>query len=374
MFVNALKVNYLRNLVNVDASFHAPLVIFSGLNGSGKTSLLEALYFLGYGRSFQSRLLNRIVHYGQPGLSVFGEVCTDQHALALQVGIAKSLHEPSQIRLNGKTIMNASELALHMPMQLIHPESFHLLTGGSQARRQFLDWGLFHVEPQFHALWQKSQRLVLQRNAALRSEAPDDMVMLWDQTWVGIAETIDTMRRAYVDSFLEIYAQVADTLQFQLPVELHYHRGWSEEQDLASLLKQQLAKDRTRHYTYSGPQRADIIIKLAGVPVADALSRGQQKLLLMVLFLTQAQLLYQRAKKKSCYLLDDILAEFDPTRRQQILQSLTQLSSQVFLTTPDLSQLGDLAQLGAYQLFHVEQGVVREHEGYALSDLSAAAG
>lgn len=360
MYVSTLQVKHLRNLVDVNMQFHAPLVIFSGINGSGKTSLLEALYFLSYGRSFQSRLLNRIVHYGEQDLSVFGEVMTDQHELPLRVGIAKSLTEASQIRLNGRAILNASELAMHMPMQLIHPESFHLLTGGSQPRRQFLDWGLFHVEPQFHGLWQKSQRIVLQRNAALRTDAPDDMVNLWDQSWVGIAETIDQLRRNYIEQFLLVFKEMADLLQMRLPIELHYHRGWAAEQDLGTLLKQQLEKDRARHYTLSGPQRADITLKLAGVPVADALSRGQQKLLLMVLFLAQAQLLFRLANKRSCYLLDDVLAEFDPGRRQQILTSLTSLSSQVFLTTPDLSQLGDLSLLGSYQLFHVEQGKVAD--------------
>jgi len=360
MYVAELKVNHLRNLVDVNLQLSEPLVIFTGVNGSGKTSLLEALYFLGYGRSFQSRLLNRIIRYGESSLSVFAQVHVTEQQLPLHIGIVKSLASGggSQIRVNGKPIVNASELALQMPIQLIHPESFHLLTGGSQPRRQFLDWGLFHVEPTFHDLWQRSQRIILQRNAALRADDSDDMVMLWDQTWVTLAESIDALRQQYVEQFLHLFVEMADKLQFTLPIDIQYQRGWSAGADLATLLQQQLEKDRARRYTLSGPQRADISLKLAGVPVADALSRGQQKLLLMVLFLTQAQLLFRRAEKRSCYLLDDVLAEFDPGRRQQILSSLTALSSQVFLTTPDVAQVGNLQHLGAHQLFHVEQGQV----------------
>lgn len=358
MFIEHLQVQHLRNLKQVDLTFEAPFVIFAGVNGSGKTSLLEALYFLGYGRSFQSRLLNRIITHGETALTVFASVRTQQDSLSQHIGIAKDTHEGSHIRLNGNSIQNASALAQQFPIQLIHPETFHLLTGGSLPRRQFLDWGLFHVEPSFHELWQRSQRLLLQRNAALRAGLDDSLITPWDNEWVNIAESIDQLRNDYVKQFEAIFVDMAKQLAFELPVELHYMRGWSNERELRELLLQQLPKDRARHYTFSGPQRADIHIKLAGVPVSDALSRGQQKLLLMVLFLTQAELLQQRVQKRSCYLLDDLLAEFDAKRRQTLLQCLTRLSSQVFLTTPDITLLGDSKQLGPHQLFHVEQGQV----------------
>lgn len=358
MYVSQLHFKHLRHLAEHELHFEHSIIIFEGPNGSGKTSLLEALYFLGYGRSFQSRLLQRIIRYGENEMSLFGVVKTDAE-LPLHIGIAKSLQEGSQIRLNGKNVLNASELVKQMPMQLIHPESFHLLTGGAQPRRQFLDWGLFHVEPEFHDLWQRSQRLLQQRNAALRNGAEDALVTLWDHSWIDLANRIDELRQSYMSQFMDLFIEVAERFQMTIPISLHYHRGWHAEHDLQSILIQQLANDRARHYTYSGPHRADVNLKLAGVPVADALSRGQQKLLLMVLFLTQAELLYRRTAKRSCYLLDDILAEFDPLKREHLLLTLSGLSSQIFLTTPDVSQLRPhLDKVSSHQMFHVEQGQV----------------
>lgn len=358
MHVSQLQLKHLRQLAELNLHFEHSVIIFEGPNGSGKTSLLEALYFLGYGRSFQSRLLQRIIRYGETNMSLFGVVQTDAE-LPLHIGIAKSLHEGSQIRLNGKNVLNASELVKQMPMQLIHPESFHLLSGGAQPRRQFLDWGLFHVEPEFHDLWQRSQRLLQQRNAALRHGVEDALVTLWDHSWVDLANRIDELRQSYMSQFMDLFVEVSRRFHMTLPISLHYHRGWHAEHPLQDILSQQLLNDRSRHYTYSGPHRADVSLKLAGVPVADALSRGQQKLLLMVLFLTQAELLYRRTAKRSCYLLDDVLAEFDPTKREHILSTLSTLSSQIFLTTPDISQLRPyLDVLGTHQMFHVEQGQV----------------
>ena len=169
MWVKRLKVERLRSLLQVDVIPCERLNLIVGSNGSGKTSFLEAIYFLGVGRSFRSRFLKDVVTRGRHVLRVFGEIATDDGTIET-LGVERGPKE-SRNRISGEEVRSASRLAKILPTLLITPESQRLLTDGARLRRRMLDWALFHVEPSYNGFLQRYRQALRQRNSQLRQSS-----------------------------------------------------------------------------------------------------------------------------------------------------------------------------------------------------------
>ncbi|NKB47057.1 MAG: DNA replication/repair protein RecF [Legionellales bacterium] len=351
--LNSLSISYLRNIVSAQITLHPQMNVIVGANGSGKTSLLEAIYLLGMGRSFRTRLIKQVISFEQTDLTVTGELLNATH-----LGIHRALTGALQIKINGTPYFSAADLATVLPVHYLNPEIYQLLDGGPSGRRQFLDWGVFHMEHEFYEQWKALNRILKQRNQALRSGCPDMEVALWDASLVACAEAIDQWRQQYVEQYKPLFvAHCRRLLQIE-EISFCYQRGWPEDAGLIEVLKQQLSRDRMRGYTGRGPHRAELLWTVAGIPAKDVLSRGQQKMLLLAMKLAQEQLLQQQTMKKSLFLLDDVASELDRAHLAILLAELKGLQSQVFLTSTD--QNDDLlrSHLAAHQMFHMEQGKV----------------
>ena len=145
MSLSRISVTGIRNLQPVTLNPSPRVNILYGDNGSGKTSLLEAIHLLGMARSFRSTRLTPVISHDQSNCTVFGlvEMVNGQSSA---LGISRDRNGEARIRINGQSVRSATELAEALPLQLINPDSFRLLEGAPKLRRQFLDWGVFHVE------------------------------------------------------------------------------------------------------------------------------------------------------------------------------------------------------------------------------------
>ncbi len=157
-----------RNFSHVHICPNSHFNLFYGLNGSGKTSLLEGIYLLGFGRSFRSPHLNTLIHHESPAFSTFTQV-THNPANIHSIGLEKYRQGRLKLKVDGEAVSSFSQMAVFCPVQIVCPDSFQLLTAGPQARRQFLDWGVFHVEHSFFGAWLNYIRALSQRNSLLRS-------------------------------------------------------------------------------------------------------------------------------------------------------------------------------------------------------------
>jgi len=346
--LDRLRLDGVRNLAPADLQPGPGVNWLVGENGAGKTSILEGIYMLGRGRSFRSARPAAVIQHGEDQLRVVGH-----RNDGLVLGIERS-GDGWRGRIAGRDCQRISEFAAALPLVLFEPDSHRLIDGGPERRRQYLDWQLFHVEPDYLAAWQRYARLLRQRNAALKSRAGAAVLDALDAPLTPAADVLDQLRRRQVESIAHTTDALLERLGVRLPGALscHYRRGYPPDQTLLEALKAQRSSDLDRGFTQRGPHRADLVLKIDGQAAAQELSRGQQKLLALALLLAQLGLLEQSAARRPILLLDDPVSELDRRHLTTVLDWLAHQAFQSWVTAttgPDIPSA----------VFHVEQRRVR---------------
>jgi DNA replication and repair protein RecF len=368
-----LHINHVRNLHKVRLQDLQGVNVFFGCNGSGKTSVLEAIHLLGMARSFRGSSIGPLISHDAHCCTVYGTTTPllsvtgmGLRELGLPLGVQRNRVGDAQIKIGGKVVRTVAELAEQLPLQVITADSFGLLTGSPGARRQYLDWGVFHVEQQFFGQWQRFQRCIKQRNNLLRrGKMVGEELTVWTRDLAQTGTAINEYRKAYFlklsPRFKEIMAKLAPSLD---ALELRYHQGWDRQLSYGEALQQGAAADLEQGYTHSGPQRADIKVLSGGYLAADTLSRGQQKLVVCGLKLAQGQLMAQQGRGACTYLIDDLPSELDSTHSMLVCELLASMEAQVFITCIDHQDIRSVwPENSELAMFHVEQGTVRHLSG-----------
>ncbi|MEY4760597.1 MAG: hypothetical protein RLZZ200_453 [Pseudomonadota bacterium] len=348
MGLASLRVEQLRCLSEASLSLAPHLTLIQGQNGSGKTSLLESLFLAGRGRSFRTRLTERLISRGSEYLRVFAQTDSPTH----RIGFEYRREGSYSARLDGRDVETLAELPAAFFVEVIDPDIHRLIEGGPAERRRWLDWGVFHVEPGFLPQWLRYSRALRQRNAALKA-GQDPSV--WDSSVAEHGEAVAGLRAAWLESLRPAWEAAVRQLS-GLEIDLGYLRGWSQERSLREALVEGRDRDRERGSTLSGPHRADISLRWQGGMARDVLSRGQQKLVAAALVLAQLGRLRESQPVPPTLLLDDPAAELDTQRLEGLVSLVRSLDCQLVITSlaPDLKLFGH-----PEQVFHVEQGVVR---------------
>ena len=356
MRVVSLDITGFRNLRQARMDCSPGLNLLIGPNASGKTSVLEALYFLGRGRSFRARQPRELIQTGAAAFRVVA-VMSSGDDRRIPVGMERTARELTA-RISGVPTRSLADLARQTPVLLLNPDSHRLLEDGPQQRRRFMDWGLFHAEPGFLDAWRRYGAALRHRNAALRSGAVHRVVDAWDGELATVAVILDRLRETFCKALGGALEQLTEETLGQGGVQVDYRRGWPlepPERGFAEWLQSGRDQDRQQGHTRIGPHRADFAIRMAGRPPAEALSRGQQKLLVIALVLAQAEL-YRRHVGDACILLiDDLPAELDPDNRVRVMQTLSALDTQLFVTAIEPGLL-DIVAWREAQIFHLQPG------------------
>jgi DNA replication and repair protein RecF len=343
-------VSNLRCIEHAELEVAPGLTLLWGGNGSGKTSLLEAIFLLGRGRSFRTRNTERLIRAGQDHLRVVGHVSSGDYSQT--IGFEA---RPSGVsaRVSGRTVTSLAELSQVFAVQVIEPGVHKLLEEGGHRRRRWMDWAVFHVEPQFVETWLRYTRALKQRNAALRSQP--EQAAAWDTELVRAGEVIAESRQSFLEQLQPYWRETVAALS-GLDVQLHYLRGWSGGRTLAEALVASRARDELRRLTHSGPHRADVAVRLGGRPAREVLSRGQQKLVAVAMTVAQLRLLQALTNTTPTLLLDDPAAELDGERLRLFIEQVIQLHSQLIVT----SLTSESRLFGAPErTFHVDRGRVQ---------------
>lgn len=348
MSLLALEVEGLRCLKQIRLELHPHVNLVTGANGAGKTSLLEAVYLLGRGRSFRTRHTEKLIAHQSACLTVFGRT-DDPNVPTLGVGFDRQ--DGLQARIAGRDAKSLAELSEAFPVQVVDPNIHRLVEEGPAYRRRWLDWGVFHVEPGFVAAWADYSRTLRQRNAALKQGGDPSP---WEPDLVRLGTALSSAR-ARTLALLEPYWQQTLAALLGEPVTLSFYQGWSQERSLAETFVVHRVRDQERGVTSSGAHRFDVQLRIGGKIAREVLSRGQQKLLGAALALAMARLVGSGERRAPTLLLDDPAAELDRAHTDALVSEIRNMRGQLIVTAlhPEEARFGD-----PERAFHVEHGRV----------------
>ena len=349
--IRRFKVNNFRCLESADLELGPGFNLIYGANASGKTSLLEALAYLGRGKSFRGAPISNLVMHGQSEFVLFGE--TQREARTQRVGVRNS-RDGIEIRIDGSSDGGLAALADALPLQVIDPEVHNLVAGGPELRRRYLDWVAFHVEHDHLDVWRRFRRALKQRNAALKARAGSAAIKSWNTEFVELSLALDESRRRaleiVIDSLLEYgLALLGSDLGFE------YQQGWTKEKTLDDALAEGVERDLQLGVTQQGPHRADLKVRYDERQARKLVSRGQQKLLASAMILAATDTAQTALGRPLLLLLDDPAAELDADSLGRLLDHVKGLGCQVVATSLDRDAL-DIPLDSS--VFHVEHGAL----------------
>lgn len=363
MRVTRLRLTDMRRFAAAELAAGPGLNLITGDNGAGKTTLLEALHLMAYGRSFRGRVRDGLIRQGAAALEVFTEWEEDVGSGGVRMRRAGLRHTGGTWtgRLDGADVGYLGELCAALAVVTFEPGSHALVMGGSEARRRLLDWGLFHVEPAFLALWRRYARALKQRNALLKQRAADAQLEPWEHELAVAGEAITRRREAHLDGWAPLFAGTAARL---LPAAGHgslaFQPGWRrDEVSLADALLVARERDLAAGFTTVGPHRADWRVDYTAIPGREALSRGQAKLSALALLLSQAEHHAQLLGTWPVVALDDLASELDRAHQQRVLEWLIATGAQLFVTGTEAPAALSTVDSVPLARFHVEQGRLR---------------
>jgi DNA replication and repair protein RecF len=364
MSVARLTTYNFRNLISVTIDLHPKLNFFVGNNGSGKSSLLEAIFFLGHGKSFRTSKVEHLASYETDNFVVSVKDVND-----LQLGLSKNLQSGvTLIKINGERHARLSELAKNIAVQIVTPESFKLFFGGPKERRRFVELGMFHVKHDSTKQWREFNRVLKQRNACIRHNLDKTTFDYWTAMFCQLSEEVADVRNEYITNLI---VELPYWLELLLPsiadkVTVQYLQGWPQKKSLIDSLNDSHEREQAFGYSIYGAHKFDVKFLIAKQALESQLSRGQQKLFLLALTFAQAKLIARVKRVKPILLIDDIGAELDANSRQSLSTALSVLDCQVIITAIEEGVLqpfitNDLvidkeSSKNKYHMFHVEHG------------------
>lgn len=341
MTVRELRLSNVRSYDLFSAQFDPELTLLLGRNGTGKTTVLETLYFMSQGTSFRGRDRDMIAHSSTRAEMALELSNAEPRRASLQQSADDTIKK--SFTTEGKTSMRL--LARHrLPVVLFEPDELRLLASSPERRRRFFDGVLARLYPGYATVLSRYQRTLLQRNELLkhREQTPekswDDQLFVWDLKFADLALEITRQRREFAvtsNSHLSrIYSDMADA---EHHVTVSYHSSISDEnyqQRLLDRLHAQRIADSYRGYTSTGPHRDDFLLTLDGHLASETASRGEMRTIMLAYKLLEVSLQHELYDAPPLILLDDVFSELDRVREKKLMHALS--GYQAIITATDL--------------------------------------
>ena len=327
--IERLHILRFRNLDNQYIEPNTNINLFIGGNGQGKTSLVEALYYLGHSRSFKTKNIKDVVPFQKKSLQI------DAIVDGVRVLLKKSQNKNTTL-FNQQKVSSNSELTHLMPTQLISPDRGFVVSGPPKLKRSYLDWGVFHTNPSIFETY-KSYNKALKNINALLANNNTRLLDQWLAQIATLSVEISTARAHYIQKLKKtLFVPPKELSQENNEFDFFLQFGWTKNTnhlDRESVYKYLINNTdsftRAKHLNY-GPHKATIDYYLNSQN-EQQLSRGEQKKLSVFFWIMQVIMLVE-LKIKPIILIDDISSELDQEKIDSILNLLNKLEVQIFAT------------------------------------------
>ena len=351
MAIRQLSLNDFRNLKSITLDFDDHYNVIVGNNGSGKTSLLEAISVICQGKSFKTHHLNHCIQHGKKNFLLFAKFSQ------YQVGLSRTTANTT-IRLDGENISRASELVEKTPVVSIDSMCLDLLTGPPGNRRTYIDWCMFHVEHRFRELWTQYAHGLKQKNTLLKRRIDVKELDYWDDHLSALCLEIYDLRKRFVSSISEIIKTLNHDLDNPINLSIKYNPGWPEGTTPIESFKKNRTKDLKYGFASTGSHRDNIQVLVNELSIYEVLSRGQTKKLAVIVYLAQILLVKKLTQKSIIVLIDDLESELDDEAAVKFIKLLSSLDIQIFITNIR-NHLYLIQGTEEYKMFHVEHGMIK---------------
>lgn len=375
MRIDRLTLRSFRNYRDLTVTFPAAGAYITGANGSGKTNLLEAMYFLANQTSFRTTHREELQGWGATHCVVDALVTSPETQRQSELAIALS-PRGRRLVVNGKPIREAHTFATHFAAVAFHPGTLNVIKGGPAGRRLLVDRGVASLHPTYVALSVDAQRALKQRNALLRAgQSPEHATLaVWTERFIDAALQITQARQDYVTVINRTLDHLVDSLGPDVGTLTLTYRPAVLRQctpETSQVLLQtagHMAHLRERFYaeaqrlrraemalgqTLFGPQRDEVTICYRGRESRSYASQGEQRLSAFLLIAALALAIQHQHGHRPVVLLDDVISELDARNRQVIFDFLHAHDFQVFIT--DVEARLTYHRLAEFTLFHVRQ-------------------
>ena len=336
MFLKELSLTNYKNFESLKFSFDTKIICFVGLNGVGKTNILDSIYHLSYTKSYFNPIPSQNIKHGETFFFISGKYMIHDKEENILVSLKKG--DKKIIKRNNKLYKKFSDHIGKIPLVLISPDDRNLIIEGSETRRKFIDGIISQTDKEYLNNLIDYNKTLKQRNALLKmfydnSESIRKTIDIYDRQLSSDAQKIYDKRREFLNEFIPIFkSRYKELSNDKENVEIKHSSDISPDQNLYKLLKNSLEKDLRFQYTTKGIHKDDLNLSLDNFPIKKYGSQGQQKTFLIAMKLAQFDYL-SKLDSKPILLLDDIFDKLDDSRVKQIINLVNQEKfNQIFIS------------------------------------------
>ncbi len=339
MYLKEFSLLNFRNHKEIEISINQQLVCFTGPNGSGKTNLLDAIYYLAFCKSYFNPADSQIITHNEPLMVLQGNFYENFEEIKIHCGLRRG--QRKIFKKNGKEYERLSDHIGLIAAVMISPTDQFLITDGSEERRRFLDAVISMQDRNYLETLISHNRYLAQRNALLRSFAERNTfdsasIEIWDVQLEKAADTIFEKRKKFISDFINTFKFVYLQIGNEKEVPDLIYQTQLNSKTAKEVLNSNLQRDLLAGTTTSGIHKDDIEFRLDKFPLKKYASQGQQKTFLLALKIAQFYWLKQTLGKPPILLLDDIFEKLDNQRVERLFNLVASNDfGQVFITDTD---------------------------------------
>lgn len=366
MILKRISILNYKNLEEVELAFSPKLNCFFGLNGMGKTNLLDAIYFLSFCKSSGNPVDSHNILHGRDFFVIQG-FYEQGDGTQEEIYCGMKRKQKKQFKRNKKEYTRLADHIGFIPLVMVSPADSDLIAGGSEERRRFMDVVISQYDKEYLEALIRYNKALQQRNALLKSEqmVEDDLFLMWEEVMAESGEVVFRRRDAFIREFIPIFQSFYSFVsQDKEHVDLEYesHAG---ERPLLELLKENRGRDSIMGYSLKGIHRDELNMLLGDFPIKREGSQGQNKTYLVALKLAQFDFLRRMGMTEPLLLLDDIFDKLDASRVEQIIKLVAGDSfGQIFITDTNREHLDRILHKvkSEHRVYSVENGKIVERK------------
>lgn len=359
MYLKNISLFNYKNFSEANFEFDSKINCFVGKNGIGKTNVLDAIYHLSYGKSYFNPLAVQNIRHGEEFFVIDGEFEKNDRNEQIVCSLKKG--QKKILKRNGKQYDKFSDHIGFIPLVIISPADRDLIVEGSETRRRFIDSVISQLDASYLQQLIQYQKILNQRNALLKYFAVNyvfdtDTLSIYNEQLTGLGQAIFEKRKQFLEDFIPIFNQHHQAITgSEETVQLVYHSQLYEN-DLLTLLQENINKDRALQYTSVGIHKDDLSFEIDHYPIKKFGSQGQQKSFLIALKLAQFEFVKELSGEKPILLFDDIFDKLDETRVEKIIEMVNNDNfGQLFIsdTHPERTEIIVKSTHQSYRIFNL---------------------